>query len=42
MASQTHAQVAAHPEHYVMGADAIGARVVENIDPHVCSIYMGG
>ncbi|WP_329567222.1 hypothetical protein [Streptomyces sp. NBC_01361] len=25
-----------------MGADAIGARVVENIDPHVCSIYIDG
>ncbi|MFD0514342.1 hypothetical protein OHU25_39640 [Streptomyces sp. NBC_00117] len=34
--------LAAHPEHYVMGTDAIGARVVENIGPHVCSFYMGG
>ncbi|MFJ8949289.1 hypothetical protein ACIRO1_04260 [Streptomyces sp. NPDC102381] len=34
--------LAAHPEHYVMGADEIGARVVENIGPHVCSFYMGG
>jgi len=34
--------LAAHPEHYVMGTDAVGARVVENIGPHVCSFYMGG
>lgn len=34
--------LAAHPEHYAMGADEIGARVVENIGPHVCSFYMGG
>ncbi|MGW7274429.1 hypothetical protein ACWGH5_28335 [Streptomyces sp. NPDC054864] len=34
--------LAAHPEHYVMGHDDIGARVVENIGPHVCSFYMGG
>ncbi|RII20531.1 hypothetical protein DSC45_04825 [Streptomyces sp. YIM 130001] len=34
--------LAAHPEHYVMGPDDIGARVVENIGPHVCSFYMGG
>lgn len=36
------ALLAAHPEHYVMGTDDIGARVVENIGPHVCSFYMGG
>ncbi|MDL4818571.1 hypothetical protein [Actinomadura opuntiae] len=36
------ALLAAHPEHYVMGPDDIGARVVENIGPHVCSFYMGG
>ncbi|MEU9098033.1 hypothetical protein [Streptomyces sp. NPDC048361] len=29
--------LAAHPEHYVMGTEALGARVVENIGPHVCS-----
>ncbi|MFJ8748751.1 hypothetical protein ACIREO_05345 [Streptomyces sp. NPDC102441] len=34
--------LAAHPEHYVMGTDEIGARVVENIGPHVASFYMGG
>lgn len=34
--------LAAHPEHYVMGTDETGARVVENIGPHVCSFYMGG
>ena len=34
--------LAAHPEHYAMGTEAIGARVVENIGPHVCSFYMGG
>ncbi|ROQ69088.1 hypothetical protein EDD93_3584 [Streptomyces sp. 840.1] len=34
--------LAAHPEHYAMGTDEIGARVVENIGPHVCSFYMGG
>ncbi|MEV0848638.1 hypothetical protein AB0J21_22640 [Streptomyces sp. NPDC049954] len=34
--------LAAHPEHYVMGTDDIGARVVENIGPHVASFYMGG
>ncbi|MEU1151233.1 hypothetical protein ACFYO9_34690 [Streptomyces sp. NPDC005863] len=34
--------LAAHPEHYVMGTEEIGARVVENIVPHVCSFYMGG
>ncbi|MFF7332000.1 hypothetical protein ACIQU5_19440 [Streptomyces sp. NPDC090306] len=34
--------LAAHPEHYAMGTDTIGARVVENIGPHVCSFYMGG
>ncbi|NED84743.1 hypothetical protein G3I76_32195, partial [Streptomyces sp. SID11233] len=34
--------LAAHPEHYVMGTDDIGARVVENIGPHVSSFYMGG
>ncbi|MEU3502288.1 hypothetical protein ABZ726_16490 [Streptomyces hundungensis] len=34
--------LAAHPEHYAMGTDDIGARVVENIGPHVCSFYMGG
>lgn len=34
--------LAAHPEHYAMGTDAVGARVVENIGPHVCSFYMGG
>ncbi|MDI5963435.1 hypothetical protein [Streptantibioticus silvisoli] len=41
-AGDEHALLAAHPEHYVMGTDAIGARVVENIGPHVCSFYMGG
>ncbi|WP_328950864.1 hypothetical protein OG778_27030 [Streptomyces sp. NBC_00184] len=34
--------LAAHPEHYVMGTDDTGARVVENIGPHVASFYMGG
>ncbi|WP_327173266.1 hypothetical protein OG471_38695 [Streptomyces sp. NBC_01336] len=34
--------LAAHPEHYVMGTDSIGARVVENIGPHVADFYMGG
>ncbi|MCX5401371.1 hypothetical protein [Streptomyces sp. NBC_00102] len=34
--------LAAHPEHYVMGTDEIGARVVENIGPHVADFYMGG
>lgn len=34
--------LAAHPEHYAMGTDEIGARVVENIGPHVASFYMGG
>ncbi|MET9535461.1 MULTISPECIES: hypothetical protein [unclassified Streptomyces] len=34
--------LAAHPEHYAMGTDSVGARVVENIGPHVCSFYMGG
>jgi hypothetical protein len=34
--------LAAHPEHYVMGTEELGARVVENIGPHVCSFYMGG
>ncbi|MFJ4716237.1 hypothetical protein [Streptomyces sp. NPDC088785] len=34
--------LAAHPEHYVMGTDDIGARVVENIGPHVASFFMGG
>ncbi|MEU7597080.1 hypothetical protein AB0B79_29225 [Streptomyces sp. NPDC039022] len=32
----------AHPEHYVMGTDEIGARVVETIGPHVASLYMDG
>lgn len=41
-AGNESALLAAHPEHYVMGTDAIGARVVENIGPHVCSFYMGG
>ncbi|MEV6076507.1 hypothetical protein AB0L80_15565 [Streptomyces sp. NPDC052069] len=36
------ALLAAHPEHYVMGTDAIGARVVENIGTHVSDFYMGG
>ncbi|MFJ4898204.1 hypothetical protein [Streptomyces sp. NPDC088727] len=34
--------LAAHPEHYVMGTDSVGARVVENIGPHVADFYMGG
>ncbi|MFJ8398318.1 hypothetical protein ACIRA3_36695, partial [Streptomyces sp. NPDC094144] len=34
--------LAAHPEHYAMGTDSIGARVVENIGPHVADFYMGG
>lgn len=34
--------LSAHPEHYAMGTDDIGARVVENIGPHVASFYMGG
>jgi hypothetical protein len=36
--------LAAHPEHYAMGADQPGGapRVVENIGPHVSSFYMGG
>ncbi|MFI5866770.1 hypothetical protein [Streptomyces sp. NPDC051546] len=34
--------LAAHPEHYAMGTDETGARVVENIGPHVASFYMGG
>ncbi|MHA6758092.1 hypothetical protein [Streptacidiphilus sp. PAMC 29251] len=37
-----NALLAAHPEHYVMGTDATGARVVENIGPHVADFYMGG
>ncbi len=41
-AGDESALLAAHPEHYVMGTDDIGARVVENIGPHVCSFYMGG
>lgn len=41
-AGDERALLAAHPEHYVMGTDAIGARVVENIGSHVCSFYMGG
>ncbi|MCM2416490.1 hypothetical protein [Streptomyces sp. RKAG290] len=41
-AGDENALLAAHPEHYVMGTDSIGARVVENIGPHVCSFYMGG
>ncbi|MFF5897465.1 hypothetical protein ACFY8O_16230 [Streptomyces argenteolus] len=37
------ALLAAHPEHYVMAPGADGAfNVVENIGPHVCSLYMGG
>ncbi|MCX5403105.1 hypothetical protein OHA37_04305 [Streptomyces sp. NBC_00335] len=34
--------LAAHPEHYAMGTDETGARVVENIGPHIASFYMGG
>jgi hypothetical protein len=35
--------LAAHPEHYAMGAEDGGSpRVVENIGPHVCDFYMGG
>ncbi|WP_327302886.1 hypothetical protein OG730_04230 [Streptomyces sp. NBC_01298] len=34
--------LAAHPEHYAMGTDETGARVVENIGPHVASFSMGG
>ncbi|MEV7405610.1 hypothetical protein AB0N93_35110 [Streptomyces sp. NPDC091267] len=41
-AGDENALLAAHPEHYAMGTDSIGARVVENIGPHVCSFYMGG
>jgi hypothetical protein len=41
-AGDEQALLAAHPEHYVMGTDSVGARVVENIGPHVCSFYMGG
>ncbi|KIF67005.1 hypothetical protein HY68_35025 [Streptomyces sp. AcH 505] len=41
-AGDEHALLVAHPEHYVMGTDDIGARVVENIGPYVCSFYMGG
>ncbi|MFF3641126.1 hypothetical protein [Streptomyces sp. NPDC002564] len=41
-AGDERALLAAHPEHYAMGTDAVGARVVENIGPHVCSFYMGG
>ncbi|MGW8727096.1 hypothetical protein ACWGNF_13855 [Streptomyces sp. NPDC055808] len=41
-AGDEKALLAAHPEHYVMGTDDIGARVVENIGPHVADFYMGG
>lgn len=41
-AGDERALLAAHPEHYVMGTDEIGARVVENIGPHVSDFYMGG
>ncbi|MFD7028723.1 hypothetical protein ACFWAR_11890 [Streptomyces sp. NPDC059917] len=41
-AGDERALLAAHPEHYVMGTDSIGARVVENIGPHVADFYMGG
>jgi len=41
-AGDERALLAGHPEHYVMGTDAIGARVVENIGPHVADFYMGG
>ncbi|MGW1775562.1 hypothetical protein [Streptomyces sp. NPDC002104] len=41
-AGDEHALLAAHPEHYLMGTDSIGARVVENIGPHVADFYMGG
>ncbi|MER5866172.1 hypothetical protein [Kitasatospora sp. NPDC002040] len=41
-AGDERALLAAHPEHYVMGTDEIGARVVENIGPHVADFYMGG
>ncbi|MFD9421454.1 MULTISPECIES: hypothetical protein [unclassified Streptomyces] len=41
-AGDESALLAAHPEHYVRGTDAIGARVVENIGTHVSDFYMGG
>ncbi|MEU1122069.1 hypothetical protein ABZ371_00395 [Streptomyces sp. NPDC005899] len=41
-AGDERALLASHPEHYVMGTDEIGARVVENIGPYVSSFYMGG
>ncbi|MFI5986935.1 hypothetical protein ACIBEA_39495 [Streptomyces sp. NPDC051555] len=41
-AGDERALLAAHPEHYVMGTDSIGARVVENIGPHIADFYMGG
>ncbi|MEU5957945.1 hypothetical protein [Streptomyces sp. NPDC047525] len=41
-AGDERALLASHPEHYVMGTDEIGARVVENIGPHVADFYMGG
>ncbi|MCZ4098696.1 hypothetical protein C8250_034225 [Streptomyces sp. So13.3] len=42
-AADDTALLAAHPEHYAMGAENGGPpRVVENIGPHVCSFYMGG
>ncbi|MFE4604149.1 hypothetical protein ACFRKE_25220 [Kitasatospora indigofera] len=41
-AGDERALLMAHPEHYVMGTDSVGARVVENIGPHIADFYMGG
>ncbi|MFC8491507.1 hypothetical protein ACFUJU_11995 [Streptomyces sp. NPDC057235] len=41
-AGEERVLLAAHPEHHVMGTDEIGARVVENLGPHVASFYMDG
>ncbi|GHE25168.1 hypothetical protein GCM10018781_76250 [Kitasatospora indigofera] len=41
-AGDERALLMAHPEHYVMGTDSVGARVVENIGPHIADFSMGG